>query len=96
MIRPHLSNMMNNLKTQGKWKMELMMTINFMSSKNSKDFNETFTMHTKSNDIEILIGNEADETIKELFNSLLQRNQGGLEESTKESKPILDGVDLWY
>ena len=96
MIRPHLSNMMNNLKTQGKWKMELMMTINFMSSKNSKDFNETFTMHTKSNDIEILIGNEADETIKELFNFLLQRNQGGLEESTKGSKPILDGVDLWY
>ena len=96
MIRPHLSNMMNNLKTQGKWKMELMMTINFMCSKNSKDFNETFTMHTKSNDIEILIGNEADETIKELFNSLLQRNQGGLEESTKGSKPILDGVDLWY
>ena len=32
-------------------------------------------MHTKSDNIEVLIGNETDEIIEELFNSLLQRFQ---------------------
>ena len=45
------------------------MEINFISS---KDFNETLTMHTKSDNIEIMIGNETDETIKKLFKFLLQ------------------------
>ena len=39
-----------------------------MSSKNS---NETRTMHSKSNNIEILIGNETDEIIEERFDSLV-------------------------
>ena len=42
-----------------------------MSSKDSKDFNETCTIHTKNNNIEIMIGNETDKIIKEL--SDLQR-----------------------
>ena len=45
------------------------MAISFMSS---KDSDETRTMHTKSNNVEIMIGNEADEIIRELFESLLQ------------------------
>ena len=39
-----------------------------MSSKNS---NETRTMHSKSNNIKILIGNETDEIIEERFDSLV-------------------------
>ena len=46
------------------------MTINFMSS---KDSDETRTMHTKSNNIEIMTGNETDKIIRELLVSLLQR-----------------------
>ena len=46
------------------------MATNFISS---KDPNETRTMHTKSDNIEIMIGNKTDEVIEELFNSLLQR-----------------------
>ena len=53
--------------------------INFISS---KDFNETRTMHIKSDNIEIMMGSETDEIIGELFNSLLQRYQEG-EESMK-------------
>ena len=74
--------MINDVKIQGEWKIELTMEINFMSS---KDSNETHTMHTKSINIEIMIGNETDEIIKELFDSLLQRHQEGLEKSMKEN-----------
>ena len=40
---------------------------NFISS---KDSDEIRTMHTKSNNIEIMIGNERDKIIEELFESL--------------------------
>ena len=80
-IRPYLSDRINNHKTQGKWrihsgntiiehktqgelKIQLTMKINFISSK--KDSDETCTMHTKSNNIEIMMGSETDEIIDEL------------------------------
>ena len=45
MIRPYFSDMINDHKIQDKWKIQLMLAINFISS---KDFNEIRTMHTKS------------------------------------------------
>ena len=42
------------------------------------------------------MGSKTDEFIKELFESLLQRYQEGLEESMKGSEFILDGVDVLY
>ena len=69
------------------------MSINFISSKHS---NETRTVHTKSGNIEMMIGNETNEVIEELFDSLLQKYQKGLEESMKGSKLIFDSVDLLY
>ena len=42
-------------------------------------------MHSKSDNIEIMMGSETDEIIEELFESLLQRYQEVLEESMKES-----------
>ena len=53
-------------------------------------------MHTKINNVEIMIGSETDETIEESFESLLQRYQEGLEESMKGSGFIFDGVNLWH
>ena len=44
------------------------MAINFISS---KDPDETRTIHTKSDNIEIIMGSETDETITKLFESLL-------------------------
>ena len=46
----------------------------------SKDSEEIRTIHSKSDNIEILIGNKTDESIEELFESLLQRYQKELEE----------------
>ena len=42
-------------------------------------------MNTKSNNTEIMIDNETDETFEELLNSLLQRYQKGLEEKLRGS-----------
>ena len=92
-IRSYLSDLINDHKTQNEWKIELTMQINFISS---KDSDETRTMHTKSDNIEIMMGNETDEIIEKLFKSLLQKYQDGLEESMRGSKFIRDSVDLLY
>ena len=60
------------------------MTINFISSKDNS--NEICIVHTKSHNVEIMMGDETDDIIKELFESLLQNYQKGLEESMKESE----------
>ena len=46
------------------------MTINFISS---KDFDDIRNMHTKSHNIEIMMVSKTDDIIKELFESLLQK-----------------------
>ena len=53
MIRQYLSDIINNHKTQGEWKIQLTTEINFISS---KDSNEIRTMYTTSDNIEIMIG----------------------------------------
>ena len=89
MIKTYLSDIINDHKTQGKWrihsdnkiiehktqsewKIQLTMAINFISSKDSE---ETRTMHTKSNNVEIMMGSETDEITEELFKSFLQKYQ---------------------
>ena len=69
------------------------MQINFISSKDSE---ETCTMHTKSHNIEIMMGNETDEIIEKLFESLLQNYQKDLEESMRGSEFVFDSIDLLY
>ena len=70
------------------------MAINFISSKGDSD--ETRTMLTQSDNIEIMMGSETNEMIEELFKYLLQRYQEGLEESMKGSHFIFDRVDALY
>ena len=69
------------------------MTINFISC---KDSNEIRTIHTKTNNIEIMMGNESDKIIDELFESLLQRYQEGLEEEMRGSEFALYSIDLLH
>ena len=70
-LRVNSSNEVIDYETQfGEWKIQLTMSINFISS---KDSDETGNMHTKSNNIEIMVGSEKDEIIEELFKYLLQR-----------------------
>ena len=92
-IKPYLSDMINDHKTPmnlrvhsrdevinyetqlGEWKIQLTMSIKFIFS---KDSNETCIMHTKSDDIEIMMRIETDDIIEELRDSLLQNYLKGL------------------
>ena len=53
-------------------------------------------MHTKSDNIQIIMGSETNHITAELCESLLQKYQEGLEESERESEFIFDSVDLLY
>ena len=88
--RIYSSNKIIEYKTQSEWKIQLTMEINFISSKGS---DETRTMHTKSNNMEIMMGSETDEVIEERFKSFLQKYQEGLKESMRGSEFVDDSVD---
>ena len=86
-IKPYLRDIINDHKTHGlvryhsgnkawleetssKWEIQVTMTINFISS---KDSDETRTMHTKSNNVEIMIGSETNEIIEDFFESFFAK-----------------------
>ena len=85
--------MIDNNKAHSEWKIQLIMRINFISS---LDTNEFRTLHTKSNNIEIINGIETNDIINELFKSFLRRYQEGLETKMKGSEFIFESVDLLY
>ena len=66
------------------------MAINFISF---KDFDETRTMHSTSNNVEIMTGSETNEIMEDVFESFLQKYQEELEESMRESEFVYDSVD---
>ena len=67
-------------------------TNNFISS---LDNGEESVMHSKSNNMEIMISDEADEVIKELFDSLKNGYQNNLE-FMKGSEFFFDYIWLLY
>ena len=91
-ISSYLKDIINNLKKFDTWKIQLKIVNNFISSIHN---DEECVMHSKSDNIEIMINDEADEVIKELFNSLKNRYQNNLE-SLKGSEIAFDYVQLLY
>ena len=65
-MRPHLKEIINNLKKFDTWKIQLTIANNIVSSIDSV---EEHVMHSKSDNIEIMINDKADEVIKEPSNS---------------------------
>ena len=53
-------------------------------------------MHSKSNNIEIMVNDKLEDVIKELFQSLLSRYQIGMKTSMRVSDFIFDCVHLLY
>ena len=82
--------MIDDKRRIGEWKIQLVLKINFISSKN---FNDVRDMHSKSDNVEIMMGVDNNEIIEKLFESLLQRYQKGLEESMKGSDFVFDYVE---
>ena len=85
--------MISNNRTYGVWKIKLIMRINFISS---LDTGEIRTMHSKSDNIEIMMGIETDDIVNELFESLLRRYQELETRMEEKSDFVFENVDLLY
>ena len=111
MIRPYLSDVTNNHKTQGKWRIhsgnkiierktqsewKIQLTMKINFISSKKDSDETRTKSKKSNNIEVMMGSETYEVIEDLFKSLLKRYQEGLEESLRGRDFFFDSIDVLY
>ena len=73
------------------WKIQSTIAINFISS---KDNDEVPAMHSRIDNIEIMINAKANKVIEELFQSLLSEYQIGMETSMKGSNFVFDCVNL--
>ena len=62
--KEHLKDIINDFKKSYAWKIQLTIAVNFMSS---KDNDEKCIMSWKSDNIEIMINDDAVEVIEELF-----------------------------
>ena len=71
-IRPYLIDLINDHKTSGEWKIQLVMINKCISSKN---FEETRSVYSGSKNIEIFMGSDTDEVIDSLFDTMSQRFQ---------------------
>ena len=88
-IRPYLKDI-NNLKKSDSWKILLTTAIKFISSMEN---DEEHVMHSKSDNIEIMMNDEADEVIKELFDSIKNAYRNNLD-SIKGSEFVFDYIYL--
>ena len=83
-----MKDITNNLRKGDTWKIQLKIANKFTSF---IDNDEERVMHSKSDNIEIMINDEADEVIKKLFNSIKIRYQNSLE-SMKSSEVFFNYV----
>ena len=65
-MKSYLKDVTYNLKKSGTWKIQVTIAIKSMSSKNTE---ETKVMHSKSDNVGIMIGNKTSGIIKEFFES---------------------------
>ena len=85
-----MRKLIDSKKKNGEWKIQLIMKINFISSRN---FIESRDMYSKSDNFEIMMGANTNEIIRNLFNSLLRRYQGGLQESMRGSEFVFGYIE---
>ena len=85
---PYLKYIINNLKKSHTWKIQLTIANNFISS---KDNYEERVMHSKSDNIEIMINDEANEIINNICGSLKNRYQN-ISELIKGSEFVFNYV----
>ena len=90
-IKPYLKDMIDDYKSKGEWKIQIVMRIIFVSF---IDKNETQVMHTKSDNIKIMNGTDTSDAINELIGSFTKRYQERLETKMKGSSYIFECVDL--
>ena len=85
-----MNDIINNLKKSDKWKIQLRRANNFIPF---IDNGEKHVMHSKSDNMEIMINDEEDEVIKRLFDSLKNRYLNNIK-SMKDSDFVFDYIHL--
>ena len=81
-IEKYLRELIEEYKLKGEWKIQLTIEINFISRKPGSS--ETHTMYTRSDNIEIMFGDDSDDIIEQLFRSLLQKYEENLQKKKKK------------
>ena len=71
LIEKYLRELIEEYKLKGEWKVQLTIEVNFISLKPGSD--ETRSMYTRSDNVEIMFGDDSDDIIEQLFESLLQK-----------------------
>ena len=90
----YLRELINYYKNKGEWKLQLIAEINFISLNPGSD--ETRIMHMSSDNNEIMIGDDNDDIIEELFKLFLQKYGDNLQNKMKGSDFEFDGVNFLY
>ena len=94
LIENYLRELIEEYKQKGEWKVQLTIEVNFISLKPGSD--ETHIMYTRSDNIEIMFGDDNDDIIKQLFESLLKKYEENLQNKMRGSEFEFDGVNFLY
>ena len=94
LIEKYLRELIEEYKLKGEWKLQLTIEVNFISLKPGSD--ETRIMYTRSDNIEIMFGDDNDVIIEQLFESLLKKYEENLQNKMRGSEFEFDGVNFLY
>ena len=94
LIEKYLRELIEKYKLKGKRKVQLTIEVNFISLKPGSD--ETRIMYTKSDNIEIMFGDDNDDIIEQIFESLLQKFEENLQNKMRGSEFEFDDVNFLY
>ena len=92
LIEKYLKKLINQYK-KGEWKIQLIAEINFISLK-PRSY-ETRVMYTRSDNEEFMNGDDTNEIIKSLFESILQRFEENLQEKMRGSDFEFDSINFF-
>ena len=94
----YLRELIEEYKQKGEWKVQLTIKVNIIniiiSLKPGSD--DTRTMYTRSDNIEIMFGDDNDDIIEQLFESLLQKCEENLQNKMRGSELEFDGANFLY
>ena len=94
LIEKYLRELIEEYKLKGEWKVQLTIEVNFISLKPGSD--ETRIKYTRSVNMEIMFGDDNDDVIEKLFESLLQKYEENLQNKMRGSEFEFDGVNFLY
>ena len=94
LIEKYLRELIEEYELKGGWKVQLTIEVNFVSLKPGSD--ETPIMYTRSDNIEIMFGDDNDDIIERLFELLLQKYEENLQNKMRGSEFEFDGVNFLH